>query len=250
MKNNILYLLQKVKNDPELLKKVTIILLLFSIIGIGVITYFGNSDGKSSDILSAEKISDSAEATNREESGALVEDLSESFETSTHAALIYIDVAGAVSNPGVITLKPESRVFEAIEAAGGLTKEANTNSINRAAVLNDGERIYIPTNDEFNKVENDDPSFGNPESVAATESTNNPSSSSKKNTDKKNSEKININSADSTELQILNGVGPSTAQKIIDYRESNGKFKKIEDIKNVSGIGDKTFEKLKNYITV
>lgn len=159
----------------------------------------------------------------------------ESAENPTDSAIeeevmIMVDVAGAVNNPSVVELPEGSRVFEAIEKAGGLTMEGDTGSINRAEILTDGQKIYIPTKQE---VKNGSIADGT-SSVLVTGQ----------------SGLININTADSATLQKIPGVGPATAEKIISYRNENGKFKSITDIKNVSGIGDKTFEKMKKKITV
>lgn len=157
----------------------------------------------------------------------------ETTEEIASSSSIYVDINGAVNEPSVIVLTEGSRVFEAIEAAGGLTEEANLTNINRAEILEDGTYLYIPTNREMEMQEVATAS-GNSENgaLAGTQS------------------KININTADSNTLQQLNGVGPSTAEKIIDYRTNTGKFKKVEDLKNVSGIGEKTFEKLSPHIKV
>lgn len=146
---------------------------------------------------------------------------------------ILIDVSGAVNQPAVVELKEGSRVFEAIELAGGLSKDADTRSTNLAQVLTDGEKLYIPTKKELEETGG---------SYLQTKNTSVEASGS--------AELININTANSETLQQLTGVGPSTAEKIIRYRTENGNFKTIEDIKNVSGIGEKTFEKFKNKITV
>ena len=253
MKSNILHLIKAIINDPQNLKKAIIILVVIIVGVIGSISFFGNEKEDASNLLDVENSSENKS----DEEGTPISDAEGGLDPDgplsiTSAAVIYIDVAGAVTNPGVITISPESRVFEAIEAAGGLTKDANTNSINRAAMLIDGEKIYIPTNEEVKNASASDDSFGNSESVSSggTSNSSSGSSNSSAGNSTNSSGKININSADSITLQQLNGVGPSTAQKIIDYRSSNGKFKKIEDIKNISGIGEKTFEKLKNHITV
>lgn len=146
---------------------------------------------------------------------------------------ILIDVSGAVNQPAVVELKEGSRVFEAIELAGGLSKDADTRSTNLAQVLTDGEKLYIPTKKELEETGS---------SYLQTKNTSVEASGS--------AGLININTANSETLQQLTGVGPSTAEKIIRYRTENGNFKTIEDIKNVSGIGEKTFEKFKNKITV
>lgn len=162
----------------------------------------------------------------------------EQLEQPTYAAIeeksmIMVDVAGAVINPSVVALPEGSRIFEAVKKAGGLTEQADTRSTNQAEILVDGQKIYIPTKQELSEE------YGKADiSVfSGQEKALRPSL-------------ININTADSETLQQLSGVGPATAEKIIDYRNQNGKFSSIEEIKNVSGIGDKTFEKFKNKITV
>lgn len=156
------------------------------------------------------------------------------------AADIYVDIGGAVSTPMLAKLPEGSRVEDAIQAAGGLTENADVSAINRAEFLNDGDKIYIP---EF--IEDEDGNAVPAAEASAGTVSSDAGSSVRVATDGK----VNINTADSTQLQTLNGVGPATAQKIIDYRTMNGRFTSIEDIKNVSGIGDKTFEKLKDCIT-
>ncbi len=151
---------------------------------------------------------------------------------------IYVDVSGAVKEPSVIMIAEGSRVFEAIEAAGGVTKDANISQINRAEILEDGTFLYIPTDSEVK------------DGTAAAASSGSYNGDTTGSSSGSGQGKININTADSTALQELNGVGPATAEKIIDYRTNIGKFNKIEDIKNVSGIGDKTFEKLSPHIKV
>ena len=147
---------------------------------------------------------------------------------SAASEMIIVDVAGAVHSPKVVELPADSRVADAISAAGGLTEDADTSQVNQAAFLTDGEKIYIPS-----EGEDDTASItGAGGSVSADAS------------------KIDINTATSEELQTLNGVGPATAEKIISYRSDVGYFKNIDEIKNIDGIGDKTFEKLKDDITV
>lgn len=148
--------------------------------------------------------------------------------------MIIVDVAGAVKKPSVVELPEGSRVFEAIEKAGGLTGDADLSTTNQAEILTDGQKIYIPTKHELE------------ESQAGASS----SGMAERSSGAAQSKRININTADSQTLQQLRGIGPATADKIINYRKENGKFKTIEDLKNVSGIGDKTFEKLKDKITI
>ena len=150
---------------------------------------------------------------------------------------IIVYVCGAVKESKVISLNENSRICDAIDAVGGLTKEADLTNINLAYILEDGEKIYIPKKGE--EVED--------ESSSSSSTSQVPSSTS---SSIKSNLKININKATQTELETIPGIGPSTALKILDYREKNGNFSKIEDIKNVSGIGDAKYEKMKNYITV
>ncbi len=148
-------------------------------------------------------------------------------------AQIIIDVSGAVMNPSVIELPEGSRVYEAIEKAGGLSSDSDITYINRAEVLSDGQKLYIPTKAELEDTQN---IASSPQRLFQS--------------DQLVQNLININTADAQTLQQLTGIGPATADKIIAYRNENGKFKSKEDIKNVSGIGDKTFEKFKDQITV
>lgn len=141
---------------------------------------------------------------------------------------VVIDMSGEVINPGVYKLKKGDRVSDALAIAGGLAAKADREwvekNINRAEILRDGEKIYIPRkNDQF--------LISNVQKI-------------------KGMEVININTAGVEELDKLNGVGPSMAQKIIDYRERNGGFKSKEEIKLVSGIGDKLYEGIKEKIDI
>lgn len=155
----------------------------------------------------------------------------------TQAASIFVDIGGEVMTPTVAELPEGSRVADAIEAAGGLTDKADLTEINRAAFISDGEKIFVPSVDGQDGYGTDASggTSGNGDMSGGSYSSGG---------------KININTADSQQLQQLTGVGPATAEKIIAYRNENGRFKSIEDIKNVSGIGDKTFEKFKNSIKV
>jgi competence protein ComEA len=133
---------------------------------------------------------------------------------------IFVYVCGAVSVPGVYELENGSRVFEAIEAAGGVLPEAAEETINQAQVLKDETKLYIPTQEEI-KVQ----------SSAA-------------------SGKVNLNTATKEVLMTIPGVGASKAEDIISYRNKHGAFTKIEDVMKISGIKEALFEKMKEYITV
>jgi len=153
---------------------------------------------------------------------------------------IQVDVRGAVKTPGVYALPQESRVQDAIEAAGGLTGDADPSGINLAAPLEDGTLIKIPA-----RQPTATPAPERPAAPAATSppQAESPSSAS-------GGDLININTATQEELETLSGIGPVTAQKIIAYRQENGPFTTIEEIQKVSGIGPATFEKIRDFITV
>lgn len=140
---------------------------------------------------------------------------------------ILVEIKGEVKKPDVYEVDEGSIIRDLINIAGGLTEKANINKINRAEKLKNNQLIVIPNN----------------ESVVSATITNNSSNDSKDGI-------ININSASLSELQNINGIGEVKAQSIIDYREKSGGFKSIEDIKNVEGIGDKTFEKIKDKISI
>lgn len=149
------------------------------------------------------------------------------------------DISGAIKNQGVYTLKNGARLNELIEIAGGLATNAQLKNVNRALILKDQDKIYIPhVGEKFSKTD-----------IVSSEEENSTTSADISNA-QSNSPKININTADSAELQKLNGIGEKKAQQIISYRQKNGQFKQIEDLKQVSGIGDKTFETLKSQLEI
>ena len=145
---------------------------------------------------------------------------------------IIVDVKGAVVTPGVYTVEPNNRVIDAIERAGGFIEEADQNAVNLAKVVEDQMVIYIPKVGE--EVQNADLNQASVEPVA----------------EEKTESLVHINLDGKDALMTLNGIGSSKADSILNYREENGFFQTIEEIKNVSGIGDATFENLKDSITV
>ncbi|MGE8206177.1 helix-hairpin-helix domain-containing protein [Heyndrickxia sp. NPDC080065] len=150
-------------------------------------------------------------------------------EGGSDKKLIIVDVKGEVVNPGIYEARPGDRIQDLITSAGGFQKRADQTQVNLAQKVKDEMVIYVP------KI---------------GEQTNNSTTSSSTINFSNEQEKVNINTAGSEELQTISGIGPSKAAAIIEYREQKGLFGKIEDIKNVTGIGDKTFEKLKELITV
>ena len=163
---------------------------------------------------------------------------------------ITIDIKGEVKTPGVYELPLNSRVIDAINISGGLTNKADTSDINLSKILKDENVIIIS-----NKYSNQTTKYTKKETSvvnnASTSKDNVVSSnnSSDTNTNKTN-DKVSINTATKEQLMNLNGIGESKANDIIAYRNQNGLFKSIEDIKKVSGIGDKLFDKIKDHITI
>ena len=147
---------------------------------------------------------------------------------------IIVHITGAVEKQGIVEVKQNSRISDIIDAAGGTIKEADLSKINLAYMVEDGQKIYVPSIYDEEEIATVTENAGE----GVVEENN------------ENTEKVNINTATQTELEILNGIGPSTALKIINYRKENGDFQKIEDIKNVPGIGDAKFESLKESICV
>ena len=164
-------------------------------------------------------------------------------------AMIYVDVCGAVANPGVFQLAAGSRVFQAIEAAGGYLPEAALTCVNRAGVLTDGQQLYILTQEEMER-QGLDPA----EMAKASDGQMNGGAGTGQNTGMaaqvQQDNRININTADEAQLTTLTGIGATRAQAIIAYREENGPFAAIEDIMNVQGIKEGTFAKIKDEIVV
>lgn len=167
---------------------------------------------------------------------------------------IVVHISGAVNQEGIVELKKNSRISDAIEKAGGLREGACMDKINLAYVLEDGMKIHIPTEKEMESQKDMEvkeyitkSSGSNIEDNSKGNSNFSQSSGSRTLTQ---NTKININTATQTQLETLPGIGPSTAIKIINYREQQGKFKSIEDIKNVSGIGDNKFNNIKDLICV
>ena len=153
--------------------------------------------------------------------------------------LVVVHITGSVKNPGIVKLSEGSRIEDAIQAAGGLTENADISKVNLAYVLDDGIKIKIPsiTDDDIGDEEIINEESG--ENIIENDTTSS-----------KNNKSININKATETELETLPGIGASLASRIVEYRKQNGNFSSIEDIKNVSGIGDSKYLNIKDFITV
>lgn len=178
------------------------------------------------------------------------------YKNTESSEKIYVYITGEVNSPGVVLLDNGSRIVDAIEAAGGITDKANITKVNLVYILQDGMKINIPNQNDLKNNENFEyitMSSGDEKNDANINNSASNTSSEESSSNKESAFKIsvvNINTATQTELETLPGIGPSLALKIINYRKENGKFSSIEDIKNVSGIGDAKFENIKNYIRV
>ena len=199
-----------------------------------------NDDGSSAESRKKQAELDGSDAGNGMEINSTGE---------TQPEMIYVDVCGAVANPGVFQLAAGSRVFQAIEAAGGYLPEAVQNCVNRAGVLTDGQQLYILTQEEMER-QGLDPA----EMTGASDGQMNGSAGTGQNTgiaaQAQQDNRININTADETQLTTLTGIGATRAQAIIAYRQENGPFAAIEEIMNVQGIKEGTFAKIKDEIVV
>lgn len=211
-------------------KKQKIILSILASIIIISIGYYVYSKDESYQEL---EINETREEAERNTSTNNINEQPENQEPNKETIVVH--VSGAVNKEGIVKLEANSRVADAIENAGGLKPDANMKEVNLASKLEDGMKIYIPSNTEQEVQENNN----NTSSIMQNSMTN-----------KKQTSKININTASQEELDSLPGIGESTALKIIKYRKENGKFSKIEDLKNVSGIGEAKFNQLKDLITV
>jgi len=202
-------------------EKITIILLLIVIIvGAGMVLYKNINNEENFIINNASNISENNPAIQIE------------------IPPVIFHIAGAVKNPGVYQLKSTDRIVDAVKIAGGVAEEANLDSINLAALLKDGQKIIVPykTYSETGKEINTN-TYNNAESMYSSSSDS-------------TSAKININTADANMLQTLSGIGPVLSERIIEYRNQNGFFGVIDDIVDVSGIGEKKFEGIRELICV
>lgn len=167
---------------------------------------------------------DFAVQTNPEQAAAQDEE-----DRDTVASEIYVDVEGAVESPGMYALPADARIADAVSAAGGLTESASRQGVNLAQKLEDGMQVYVPSEAEQGaSAASGSQAAGGGAGAAGA--------------------KISLNTASAEELQELDGIGPSLSQRIIDYRTEHGRFSSIEELKEVSGIGDVRFEALKDEV--
>ena len=224
--------------------------IIIGIIIISVITFMVLNIGKVKEFEEKEttgniekNITVSEESKDNKEKEGNEEDKKENISSATG---IYVHIDGYVNNPGVYQIKENERINVLIGKAGGLKNGYSIKNINLAAKLSDGDKVYIPSIEEEKTIGNQNNNI----SINTVGKHTNNGNNSNNNVNITKNNKININTANVSELKQITGIGESIANKIIDYRENVGKFKKIEDIKEVKGIGDSKFESLKNKIAI
>ncbi len=218
----------------------------YFVIGIGIllvllwlIGHSGDEQSNDSDFAIKQTETDGQEGTEiKEETQIANKEVEKKVKESKE---VTCDISGAI----VYTLKYGARLNELIAAAGGLTSKAQIEKVNRALILRDQDKVHIPYHGEKLK-EN--------EIVSSVNSSSNSgeldNSSQSESANQASGAKVNINTANTADLQKLSGIGAKKAEQIIAYRQKNGNFKSIEDLKQVSGIGDKTFEALRSQLEV
>lgn len=219
----------------KLLERKAVVVAMLVVIamasGLAMATLGGESDG----------VTFERDATSVERADTGSEDASDDGDPSSDskrasaASEVYVDVGGAVVTPGVYRLREGARVAQAIDAAGGLTPEADVAGLNRASKVTDGQKIHVPTvGEQQASIAEAGVDGGTSASSGVSGATG----------------LVNINTASAAELQTLSGIGPSMAQSIIDERTKNGAFASVDDLMRVSGIGEKKLAKIKDCICV
>ena len=225
-------------------KMIVIAISIIAIVGIGYYVY-----GRSGTFAVEENLE-----IKQDERNIIDDNNNADNQTKIDKQMIKVHISGAVNNEGLIELEENSRIADAIEKAGGVKENACMEEVNLAYLLEDGMKIKIATKEEVQtqKLNNLESSGISTEIVKSNNADLGKSAESKISVSSKNNNnsKVNINTANQTELETLPGIGTATALKIINYRKENGKFKNVEDIKNVKGIGDSKFNNIKDLIII
>lgn len=225
------------------------VILTFFIIGI-VFLFFLNNYSKSA-----------KKETSKEEPEELIfkEEKEETNKKDNQKENVFVDIKGAIANPGVYELEQNKKVIDVVNLAGGFLENANTQTINLAKKVTNEMVIIIYTNEEIKLAMTEEktakvidntcvcPVLKNDACINKNETKKDTTTSNEQETI---TEPININTASASDFDKLPGIGASKAEAIVQYREKNGPFEKIEDLKEISGIGDALFEKIKDYITI
>ena len=232
--------MEKIKNNKKVL-----ILVMIGVFVVGIIGFVCLKNNKEEVVdvesFEVERTGD-VEKTNQD-SQVIQENQSKTeAESPSSQNQIYIHIIGEVNNQGIIILEKGQRIVDAIEKAGGITKKADLSKVNLAYVLSDGQKVRIPSVDDKENVEYVTQNSGNNTLIeGVNQGANNINLGGGK---------VNINTATQTELETLTGIGPSLAARIIEYRGQNGKFKKVEELRNVKGIGQSKYDGIKEEVVV
>ncbi|AZU00969.1 ComEA family DNA-binding protein [Brevibacterium linens] len=238
--------------EPRRVRLPVVVALGIATVGILVLAFFlFRPAPQHSPVGSGGDPGDGAEAG---QSPAVTEDGAEAGTTASATSgeangKVIVHITGAVNDPSVVTLKAGARVQDAVEAAGGLSPGADGEAVNLARVLADGEQIHIPTEGEAPAAGVDGAGADGVGAGGGSGSPGTADSSAAANSGAPGTGKVDLNTADATTLETLPGVGPVTAQAIISHR-SQQPFASVEDLLLVKGIGPKTFESLKDLVTV
>lgn len=225
------------------------VILTFFIIGI-VFLFFLNNYSKSA-----------KKETSKEEPEELIfkEEKEETNKKDNQKENVFVDIKGAIANPGVYELEQNKKVIDVVNLAGGFLENANTQTINLAKKVTNEMVIIIYTNEEIKLAMAEEKTAKVIDNTCVCPVLKNDACINKNETKKDKAtsneqetiiEPININTATVSDFDKLPGIGASKAESIVQYREKNGPFEKIEDLKEISGIGDALFEKIKDYITI
>jgi competence protein ComEA len=248
---------------PPLLR-LALIGVLVVVVAVGVVVFWPDEAGEGFAVASvgeqaegAAQMAGSSEQTGQAGQVAATSDTGEqaadqaadqAAEQTGAGEPLFVYLTGAVVTPGVFELEQGARLNDAIEQAGGLAEGAAVNYVNLAAPLVDGQHVHIPSGTEIESGEAARIAAGGASATtAATASTGTGAGAA---TETAGEQKVNINTANNTELETLPGVGVATAQRIIDYREKNGPFTSIEGLKDVSGIGEKKYAELADKVCI
>lgn len=203
------------------------ILLALCIIGVGFFFIFSSNQKQQSSVKNNEGLFQSQDSKSSN---------AKTSSTTSGKNQQFVEIKGAVVKPGIYPIKANTRLDEILKQAGGATSDADLKNINLAKIANDQDSFYIPRQGEV--------------VVNAASSSDSNANFTAPEDEKNGSGLVDLNTADVTKLQTLNGIGAKKAEQIVEYRKEKGNFKKVEDLKNVSGIGDKIFESLKDQVTV
>lgn len=229
-------------------KKMYIVIVLLALGGFYLVNRQPAADNSA--LLSS---SQSMEASSQSLQSSSVSSVAASTSSASSAASaeVVCDISGAVKHQGVYRLKNGARLEDLIEKAGGLTKDAQLKAINRSQLLKDQDKIYIPgKGDKMEAAQTANSAAASVPAASTSNSTSAFSFAASASSGPASGDLINLNTATASDLQKLNGIGEKKAEQIIAYRQEKGSFKSIDELKEVSGIGDKTFAAIKDQLTI